>query len=127
MYVHPLSLPVAIPFCVSDFLRAARDAGVDGLLVVDLPPEEDAELCLPACEAGLNWIRLATPTTDARRLPRVLSNTSWFVYYVSILGITGTRSAEAEAVRAAVAQLRRHTDLPVAVGFGIRKIGRAHV
>jgi tryptophan synthase alpha chain len=102
------------------FLRDAKDAGVDGLIIVDLPPEEDSELCTPAIRAGLDWIRLATPTTDDARLPVVLSNTGGFVYYVSIMGITGTKQAPVEHVRAAVARLRRHTDLPVAVGFGIR-------
>ena len=102
------------------FLEEARESGVDGLIIVDLPPEEDGELCLPALNAGLNFIRLATPTTDDKRLPKVLSNTSGFVYYVSIMGITGTRSAAATDVEAAVARLKRHTDLPVAVGFGIK-------
>jgi tryptophan synthase alpha chain len=105
---------------VDGFLADAKDAGVDGLIIVDLPPEEDEELCLPALAAGVNFIRLATPTTDDARLPAVLANTSGFVYYVSILGITGTRSAGAEEVRAAVARLRRHSELPIAVGFGIR-------
>jgi len=102
------------------FVADARDAGVDGLIVVDLPPEEDEELCLPALKAGLNFIRLATPTTDDDRLPAVLSNTSGFVYYVSVMGITGTKSAAEGAVRVAVERLRRHTDLPIGVGFGIR-------
>jgi len=102
------------------FLADARDAGVDGLIIVDLPPEEDQELCLPALAAGLNFIRLATPTTDDARLPKVLSNTSGFVYYVSIMGITGTRSAAAGDVGRAVARLKAHTELPVAVGFGIK-------
>jgi tryptophan synthase alpha chain len=102
------------------FLEDARAAGVDGLIVVDLPPEEDEELCQPAIDAGLHWIRLATPTSDDARLPRVLSNTSGFVYYVAIAGITGTRSASGEAVRQAVARLKAHTDLPVAVGFGVK-------
>ena len=102
------------------FLADARAAGVDGLIIVDLPPEEDAELCLPALERGLNFIRLATPTTDDARLPAVLANTSGFVYYVSITGITGAGSASAEVIGAAVARLKRHTALPVAVGFGIR-------
>jgi len=106
---------------VASFLEAACKAGVDGLIIVDLPPEEDGELCLPAREAGLHWIRLATPTTDDARLPTVLSNTSGFVYYVSIMGITGTKSASDEAVRAAVTRLKAHTELPVAVGFGIRE------
>ena len=102
------------------FLEDARAAGVDGLIVVDLPPEEDEELCQPAIDAGLHWIRLATPTTDDERLPTVLSKTSGFVYYVAITGITGTRSASAAAVREAVTRLKRHTDLPIAVGFGIK-------
>ncbi len=102
------------------FIEDARAAGVDGLIIVDLPPEEDAELCQPALDAGLHWIRLATPTTDDARLPTVLSNTSGFVYYVAIAGITGTRSASAEAVRQAVARLKAHTDLPVVVGFGVK-------
>jgi len=105
---------------VEAFLIAAKEAGVDGLIVVDLPPEEDDELCEPAMKAGLNFIRLATPTTDDRRLPAVLANTSGFVYYVSINGITGSASPEARDVAAAVARIKRHTDLPVAVGFGIR-------
>ncbi len=105
---------------VDRFLVDARGAGVDGLIIVDLPPEEDVELCQPALDAGLHWIRLATPTTDDKRMPVVLANTSGFVYYVSIMGITGTRSATAEAVRQAIERLRRHTNLPVAVGFGIK-------
>ncbi len=105
---------------VADFLKAAVDAGVDGLIVVDLPPEEDDELCLPAREAGLDFIRLATPTTDAARLPAVLANTSGFLYYVAIAGITGTRSAAAADVGQAVARLKAATPLPVAVGFGVR-------
>jgi tryptophan synthase alpha chain len=105
---------------VAKFLAAAKEAGVDGLIVVDLPPEEDDELCEPAMQAGLNFIRLATPTTDDKRLPAVLANTSGFVYYVSINGITGSASPEARDVAAAVARIKRHTDLPVAVGFGIR-------
>jgi tryptophan synthase alpha chain len=102
------------------FLKDAREAGVDGLIVVDLPPEEDIELCLPTLQAGLNWIRLATPTTDDRRLPTVLTNTSGFVYYVSITGITGASGAAAGDVDKAVQRLKRHTDLPIAVGFGIK-------
>ena len=105
---------------VDRFLADAKTAGVDGLIVVDLPPEEDEELCLPALAAGLNFIRLATPTTDDARLPAVLSNTSGFVYYVSVMGITGTKSATGDAVRSAVERLRRHTGLPIGVGFGIR-------
>lgn len=103
-----------------DFARDAREAGVDGLIVVDLPPEEDAELRVPATEAGLHCIRLATPTTDDARLPDVLANTGGFVYYVSITGITGTKSAASTDVAKAVSRLHRHTDLPVAVGFGIK-------
>ena len=110
---------------VPAFLKDAKAAGVDGLIVVDLPPEEDEELCLPALKAGLNFIRLATPTTDDKRLPAVLRNTSGFVYYVSIAGITGTRSAANADVSAAVARLKRHTDLPVAVGFGIKTADQA--
>jgi tryptophan synthase alpha chain len=105
---------------VDAFLNDAGAAGVDGLIVVDLPPEEDEELCLPALQAGLNFIRLATPTTDDKRLPTVLRNTSGFVYYVSVLGITGTKSAAEVDIRQAVERLQRHTDLPIAVGFGIR-------
>ena len=105
---------------VPAFLTAAQAAGIDGLIIVDLPPEEDEELCLPALEAGLSFIRLATPTTDDRRLPAVLANTSGFVYYVSYTGITGAGSADASTVSDAVARIRRHTDLPIAVGFGIR-------
>jgi tryptophan synthase alpha chain len=105
---------------VDRFLAEAKDAGVDGLIVVDLPPEEDAELCLPAQAAGIDFIRLATPTTDDRRLPRVLTNTSGFVYYVSITGITGSAAANAAAVGPAVARIKAATPLPVCVGFGIR-------
>ena len=105
---------------VEAFLDACRTSGVDGLIIVDLPPEEDEELCLPALEGGLHWIRLATPTTDEARLPIVLTNTSGFVYYVSIMGITGTKSASGEAIGQAMARLRAKTDLPVAVGFGIK-------
>jgi tryptophan synthase alpha chain len=105
---------------IDRFLADAKDAGVDGLIIVDLPPEEDEELCLPALRAGLNFIRLATPTTDDERLPAVLANTNGFVYYVSITGITGTASAANADITAAVERLRRHTDLPIAVGFGIK-------
>jgi tryptophan synthase alpha chain len=101
------------------FLADAKSAGVDGLIVVDLPPEEDEELCLPALKAGLNFIRLATPTTDDKRLPAVLQNTSGFVYYVSIAGITGTKRPDTTRVAEAVDRIKRHTDLPVAVGFGV--------
>ena len=105
---------------VDRFLADAKSAGVDGLIIVDLPPEEDTELCLPALKAGLNFIRLATPTTDDKRLPAVLANTSGFVYYVSITGITGAAAANAKAVADAVARIKRHTSLPVCAGFGIR-------
>jgi tryptophan synthase alpha chain len=105
---------------VDKFLADAKTAGVDGLIIVDLPPEEDTELCLPAMQAGLNFIRLATPTTDDKRLPAVLANTSGFVYYVSITGITGSASADSGAVGEAVSRIKRHTKLPVCVGFGIR-------
>ena len=105
---------------VEAFLKDAKDAGVDGLIVVDLPPEEDAELCLPARAAGIDFIRLATPTTDDRRLPKVLTNTGGFLYYVSMTGITGSKSADSGAVGREVARIKRHTDLPVAVGFGIK-------
>ena len=105
---------------VDRFLHDALSAGVDGLIIVDLPPEEDAELCLPAKAAGLPFIRLATPTTDDGRLPAVMANTAGFVYYVSITGITGTGSAMTADVATAVERLRRHTDLPIAVGFGIK-------
>jgi len=105
---------------VDAFLTDAKAAGVDGLIIVDLPPEEDDELCIPALRAGLNFIRLATPTTDDKRLPAVLANTSGFVYYVSITGITGSASANATQVGEAVARIKRHTALPVCVGFGIR-------
>jgi tryptophan synthase alpha chain len=105
---------------VERFLADAKAAGVDGLIVVDLPPEEDAELCLPAMKAGINFIRLATPTTDDKRLPAVLTNTSGFVYYVSITGITGAAAPDASKVAEAVARIKRHTKLPVCVGFGVR-------
>lgn len=104
---------------VDRFLKDATEAGADGLIVVDLPPEEDAELCLPAQAAGMNFIRLATPTTDDRRLPKVLQNTSGFVYYVSITGITGAAAAQAGDVGPEVARIKAQTDLPVIVGFGI--------
>jgi tryptophan synthase alpha chain len=110
---------------VDRFLGDARQAGVDGLIIVDLPPEEDEELCIPSTRAGLDFIRLATPTTDAARLPKVLNHASGFLYYVSITGITGTRSASTEAVEAAVKRLKQATKLPVAVGFGIRNPDQA--
>jgi tryptophan synthase alpha chain len=102
------------------FLSQAKEAGIDGLIIVDLPPEEDDELCIPAQAAGLNFIRLATPTTDDKRLPKVLQNTSGFVYYVSITGITGAAEAQAADVGPEVARIKSQTDLPVIVGFGIR-------
>jgi tryptophan synthase alpha chain len=105
---------------VDKFLADAKAAGVDGLILVDMPPEEDDELCIPALKAGLNFIRLATPTTDDKRLPAVLANTSGFVYYVSITGITGSASADSAQVSQAVGRIKRHTKLPVCVGFGIR-------
>jgi tryptophan synthase alpha chain len=105
---------------VARFLQEAKTAGVDGMIVVDLPPEEDDELCIPAQKAGLNFIRLATPTTDNKRLPKVLTNTSGFVYYVSINGITGAAAAKAIDVGPEVARIKAATDLPIIVGFGIR-------
>ena len=111
--------PVYI-YGVDRFLVDAKEAGVDGMIIVDLPPEEDAELCIPALAAGLNFIRLATPTTDDVRLPKVLTNTSGFVYYVSINGITGTATPDFSQVASAVARIKGHTDLPVAVGFGVK-------
>jgi tryptophan synthase alpha chain len=114
-YFNPIYI-----YGVDQFLIDAKQAGVDGLIIVDLPPEEDNELCIPAMKAGLNFIRLATPTTDDKRLPAVLENTSGFVYYVSITGITGSASAKSSDVGAAVARIKRHTNLPVCVGFGIR-------
>ena len=114
-YYNPIYI-----YGVDRFLADTLSAGVDGLIVVDLPPEEDSELCLPALNAGLNFIRLATPTTDDKRLPAVLANTSGFVYYVSITGITGSATPNATRVSDAVARIKRHTSLPVAVGFGVR-------
>ncbi|MBV0912751.1 tryptophan synthase subunit alpha [Anianabacter salinae] len=105
---------------VDRFLTDAKAAGIDGLIIVDLPPEEDDELCIPAQKAGLNFIRLATPTTDDKRLPKVLENTSGFVYYVSITGITGSAEAQAADVAPEVARIKRATDLPIIVGFGIK-------
>lgn len=114
-YYNPIYI-----YGVDKFLADAKTAGVDGLIVVDLPPEEDEELCIPALKAGLAFIRLATPTTDDKRLPAVLKNTSGFVYYVSITGITGAAAPDPVRVTSAVARIKRHTKLPVAVGFGIR-------
>ncbi|MFN3658418.1 MAG: tryptophan synthase subunit alpha [Pseudolabrys sp.] len=119
-YYNPIYI-----YGVDKFLADARAAGVDGLIVVDLPPEEDEELCLPALKAGLNFIRLATPTTDDKRLPVVLTNTSGFVYYVSITGITGAAAPDAGKVSSAVTRIKRHTKLPVAVGFGVRTAEQA--
>lgn len=121
-YYNPIYI-----YGVDRFLADAKAAGVDGLIVVDLPPEEDVELCLPAMKAGLNFIRLATPTTDDKRLPAVLANTSGFVYYVSITGITGSAAPDAARVAQAVARIKRHTSLPVAVGFGVKDAARARV
>ena len=108
------------------FLRDAKQAGADGLIIVDLPPEEDAELCLPSQKAGLNFIRLVTPTTDAKRLPTVLHNASGFLYYVSITGITGTKQADIVPVQKSIETLRQSSDLPVVVGFGINTPEQAH-
>jgi tryptophan synthase alpha chain len=119
-YYNPIYI-----YGVTKFVVDAKSAGVDGLIVVDLPPEEDEELCLPALKAGLNFIRLATPTTDDKRLPAVLANTSGFVYYVSITGITGSAAPDADKVHAAVTRIKRHTQLPVAVGFGVRTAKQA--
>jgi tryptophan synthase alpha chain len=119
-YYNPIYI-----YGVERFLGDAKAAGIDGLIVVDLPPEEDDELCVPALKAGLNFIRLATPTTDDRRLPAVLANTSGFVYYVSITGITGTAAPDAAKVAGAVARIKRHTALPIAVGFGVKTAAQA--
>jgi tryptophan synthase alpha chain len=119
-YYNPIYI-----YGVEKFLVDAKAVGIDGLIVVDLPPEEDDELCLPALKAGLNFIRLATPTTDDKRLPAVLANTSGFVYYVSITGITGAATADPWAVTAAVGRIKRHTKLPVAVGFGVKSAEQA--
>jgi tryptophan synthase alpha chain len=119
-YYNPIYI-----YGVDRFLADAKVAGVDGLIVVDLPPEEDVELCLPAFAAGVNFIRLATPTTDDKRLPTVLKNTSGFVYYVSITGITGSAAPDAGRVADAVVRIKRHTTLPVCVGFGVRTAEQA--
>jgi tryptophan synthase alpha chain len=119
-YYNPIYI-----YGVDRFLVDAKSAGVDGLIVVDLPPEEDEELCLPTLKAGLNFIRLATPTTDDKRLPAVLNNTSGFVYYVSVTGVTGAAAPDASKVAYAVARIKRHTKLPVAVGFGVRTAEQA--
>lgn len=112
---------------VDRFLRAALASGIDGLIVVDLPPEMDEELCIPALKAGINFIRLATPTTDDKRLPKVLQNTSGFVYYVSMTGITGSALADTGKVAAAVTRIKGHTDLPVCVGFGVKTAEQARI
>jgi tryptophan synthase alpha chain len=119
-YYNPIYI-----YGVERFLKDAKSAGVDGLIIVDLPPEEDTELCIPAMKAGLNFIRLATPTTDDKRLPAVLANTSGFVYYVSITGITGAAVPDPARTHEAVARIKRHCGLPVAVGFGVRTAEQA--
>lgn len=110
---------------VDSFLADAKASGIDGLIVVDLPPEMDEELCIPALKAGVNFIRLATPTTDDHRLPKVLQNTSGFVYYVSMTGITGSALPDTTNVAAAVSRIKAHTDLPVCVGFGVKTAKQA--
>ncbi|TAM95933.1 MAG: tryptophan synthase subunit alpha [Rhizobiaceae bacterium] len=119
-YYNPIYI-----YGVDRFLKDAVEFGIDGLIVVDLPPEMDAELCLPALKAGINFIRLATPTTDDRRLPRVLQNTSGFVYYVSMTGITGSALPETSRIGEAVRRIKAHTDLPVCVGFGVKTAEQA--
>jgi tryptophan synthase alpha chain len=114
-YYNPIYI-----YGVDKFLADAKSAGVDGFIVVDLPAEEDEEMCVPALKAGFNFIRLATPTSDDKRLPVILKNTSGFVYYVSITGITGAATADPAKVKEAVARIKRHTDLPVVVGFGVK-------
>ena len=119
-YYNPIYI-----YGVEHFIKDALEAGIDGLIVVDLPPEMDEELCIPAIKAGINFIRLATPTTDEKRLPKVLENTSGFVYYVSMNGITGSALADTTQVSEAVARIKSHTDLPVCVGFGVRTAEQA--
>ena len=119
-YYNPIYI-----YGVERFLSDAKQSGIDGLIVVDLPPEMDEELCIPALNAGINFIRLATPTTDDRRLPKVLENTSGFVYYVSMTGITGSALADTGKVAAAVKRIKGHTDLPVCVGFGVKTAEQA--
>ena len=121
-YYNPIYI-----YGVDRFLDDALEAGIDGLIVVDLPPEMDEELCLPALRAGINFIRLATPTTDDRRLPKVLRNTSGFVYYVSMTGITGSALSDTSKVATAVARIKAHTELPVCVGFGVKTAEQARV
>ena len=119
-YFNPIYI-----YGVERFLVDAKSAGIDGLIVVDLPPEEDSELCLPALRSGIDFIRLATPTTDDKRLPAVLAHTAGFVYYVSITGITGAATPDFGEVAAAVKRIKRHTKLPVAVGFGVKTAAHA--
>ncbi|MFY9287848.1 MAG: tryptophan synthase subunit alpha [Alphaproteobacteria bacterium] len=119
-YYNPIYI-----YGVAKFVRDAKEAGVDGLIIVDLPPEEDAELCQPALHAGLTFIRLVTPTTDAKRLPTVLRDAGGFLYYVSMTGITGSKAISADPVKAAVTELRKHSQLPIAVGFGITTADQA--
>jgi len=119
-YYNPIYI-----YGVDRFLTDAKTAGIDGLIVVDLPPEMDDELCIPALKAGINFIRLATPTTDDKRLPKVLENTSGFVYYVSMTGITGSALADTSKVATAVKRIKGHTDLPVCVGFGVKTAEQA--
>jgi tryptophan synthase alpha chain len=121
-YYNPIYI-----YGVDRFLADAKASGIDGLIVVDLPPEMDEELCLPAVKAGINFIRLATPTTDDKRLPKVLENTSGFVYYVSMTGITGSALADTGKVAEAVKRIKGHTDLPVCVGFGVKTAEQARV
>ncbi len=121
-YYNPIYI-----YGVDRFLVDAKASGVDGLIVVDLPPEMDEELCIPALKAGLNFIRLATPTTDDKRLPTVLNNTSGFVYYVSMTGITGSALTDTTKVAQAVRRIKSHTDLPIAVGFGVKTAEQAKV
>jgi tryptophan synthase alpha chain len=121
-YYNPIYI-----YGVDKFLMDAKASGIDGLIVVDLPPEMDEELCIPALKAGLNFIRLATPTTDDKRLPTVLNNTSGFVYYVSMTGITGSALTDTSKVAQAVRRIKSHTDLPIAVGFGVKTAEQAKV
>lgn len=121
-YYNPIYI-----YGVETFLRDAIASGIDGLIVVDLPPEMDEELCIPALKAGINFIRLSTPTTDEKRLPKVLQNTSGFVYYVSMTGITGSALPDTSRVATAVARIKAHTDLPVCVGFGVKTAEQARV
>ena len=121
-YYNPIYI-----YGVERFLEDAKASGIDGLIIVDLPPEMDTELCLPALKAGINFIRLATPTTDDKRLPAVLSNTSGFVYYVSMTGITGSALPDTSKVSTAVTRIKGHTDLPVCVGFGVKTAEQARV